>query len=125
MASRRRQPPSRARYAARHPTIGVHCDLETYQRAAALRERSGLSFGQLFKQELGLAEKDTKRARALGYAEGLEAGRRAGYAEARNLYRLTYPCFVCRRPMEVSVDSEEAKIAVAAITARGWGHDKC
>jgi hypothetical protein len=125
MPGNRHQPPSRARYAAQHPTIGVHCDRETYQRLVALRERSGMSFGQLIKQGLGVAEKDIETVRARGYEEGLQTGRRAGYTHARSLYRLTYACSRCQGPIAIEAGSEEAKIATAALTARGWQHVQC
>ena len=122
---KRQQPPSRARWAAQHPTIGVHCDRETYEKALALRQRHGLSFGQQFKQALGLLEKDLDTVRTRAYAEGLEAGRRAGWTHARSLYRLTYACSSCQVPMDIQVGSEEAKVAVAAVVAEGWAHDEC
>jgi hypothetical protein len=56
------QPPSRRRYAAAHPTVGVHCDWETYDALIALRERSGLSFGQLVRQALGAVAMDIETA---------------------------------------------------------------
>jgi hypothetical protein len=123
--AKRHQPPSRARYATQHPTIGVHCDRDTYQRLVALRERSGLSLGQLVKQELGVLEKDIDTVRTRAYAEGLEAGRKAGYAHARSLYRPTYPCSICLGPVAIEPGSEEAKIAVAAVVEEGWAHAEC
>ena len=125
MTVRTHQPPSRARYAAQHPTIGVHCDRETYQRLVALRERSGLSLGQLVKQELSVVEKDIETVRTRAYAEGLEAGRRAGWTHARRLYRLTYACSVCQGLIAIEAGSEEAKVATAAVVAGGWAHDEC
>jgi hypothetical protein len=125
VAAKRHQPPSRTRYAAEHPTIGVHCDRETYQRLVALRERSGLSLGQLVKQELGVAEEDIDTVRERAYAEGFEAGRKAGWTQARSLYRLTYACSVCRGPIAIESDSEQAKIATMALTAQGWHHVQC
>ncbi len=125
MTAKRNPPPSRARYAAQHPTVGVHCDWETYQRLVALRERSGLSFGQLVKQTLGVAEKDLDTIRTRAYAEGLEAGRRAGWTHARSLYRLTYACSICQVPMDIQVGSEDAKVAVAAVVEEGWAHAEC
>jgi hypothetical protein len=125
MVAKRNPPPSRARYAAQHPTIGVHCDRDTYQRLVALRERSGLSLGQLVKQALGVAEKDIDTVRTRAHAEGLEAGRRAGWTHARSLYRLTYACSICQGPIAIEAGSEAAKVATAALTARGWQHVQC
>jgi hypothetical protein len=69
MPEPKHQPPSRGRYAAAHPTIGVHCDRETYDALIALRERSGLSFGHLVRRALGAVAQDVaaiEAARARG-----------------------------------------------------------
>jgi hypothetical protein len=105
------QPPSRRRYAAAHPTIGVHCDRKTYDALIALRERSGLSFGQLFRQALGVVTKD------------VEAARGRGYREAKARYCLTTPCSGCGKPMEILAGSKMAERAVRGV--RRWRHHKC
>ncbi len=50
MTTRRHVPPSRLRYEASHPTVAVHCDVETKARLVALREATGLPLGALVKQ---------------------------------------------------------------------------
>jgi hypothetical protein len=78
MTSIRRVPPSRLRYEAAHPTVGVHCDVETKARLVALRDATGLSLGALVKQALGVLERDVDTARRIGRRQGLVEGRRAG-----------------------------------------------
>jgi hypothetical protein len=108
------QPPSRRRYAAAHPTIGVHCDRETYDALIALRERSGLSFAQLFRRALGVVEKDVA---------AIEAARARGYWQAKARYCLTTPCCGCGQPIEILAGTEMEEKAVYA--SRGWGHSEC
>jgi hypothetical protein len=119
MKQRKVQPPSRVRYAADHPTIGVHIPTATYEKLLELRKRSGMSFGQLVLQALGVVEMDIAEVEANAF----ERGRRSGYAAARSVYRLTAPCCVCLEPMEVEPGSDLAKAAVAAVVH--WGHEAC
>jgi len=133
MTRTRHQPPSRLRYAAQHPCIGVHVDVPTRDRLLELRRRSGLSFGQLVKQALGLLEKDVGSAWELGRKRGLEEGRQIGFVEgrdaalakARSAYLLTYPCSVCGEPVEILRGSDSAEAAVAALVEDRWAHGRC
>jgi hypothetical protein len=113
------QPPSRVRYAASHPTVGIHLTLEDHQRAQALRERTGLSFAQLFLLALERVELDLGPAEEKARTEGYKRG----YEEARGRYRLSTPCIACRRPVVILPGSEMAAVAVAALG--DWGHDEC
>ena len=132
-ATRKHQSPSRRRYAAEHPTIGVHVDRPTHQRLIELRERSGLSLGQLVRRALGEIEEelDGVASRALqqgideGRRDGYSQGRAAGYAEARDAFRLTFPCAICRLPVVIPPGSGVARDAAAFLHARHAGHAKC
>jgi hypothetical protein len=115
MPDAKRQPPSRRRYVAAHPTIGVHCDRETYDALIALRERSGLSFGELVRQALGAVEMDV--------ASVEEVGRARGYRQAKARYCLTAPCSRCGQPIEIRAGSEMADAAVRAVS--DWEHTQC
>jgi hypothetical protein len=115
MPEARHQPPSRRRYAATHPTIGVHCDRETYDALISLRERSGLSFSQLVRQALGAVEMDIETVEDVATV--------VGYEEAAAQYRLRTPCSVCGKPMEILAGSEMAAEAVRSL--RNWGHGPC
>jgi hypothetical protein len=107
MPESKHQPPSRRRYAAAHPTNGVHCDRETRDALIALRERSGLSFGQLVRQALGAVEMDIDTFE--------EEARVAGYGQAKARYCLTTPCIICGQPIEIRAGSEMADAAVRAV----------
>ncbi len=128
-AKSRHSPPSRARYAAQHPSIGVHVDKPTYQKLLELRERSGLSLGQLVRQALKVVENDVEMVlltgRGQGYLQGFEEGRARGYDQALQRYCLTYPCDVCHKALEIKVGSESARAAVEALADQRWGHADC
>lgn len=125
----RRQPPSRLRYAADHPTIAIHCDRTTYERLTALKEQSGQSLGNLVKQALAMVEKNIGGVHARGYAQGMKKGiaegRAQGYAEGQARYCLTFECHVCGRPIEITVGSDPAIVAARALRDGGWGHREC
>ncbi len=137
MTARRHVPLSRLRYEAKHPTVAVHCDLETKARLVALREATGLSLGALVKQALGLLERDVDVARQIGLAEGrslgVEEGHFVGKAEGYNLgfaeadarYRVRYPCALCGSLISILVDSAEAKLMVKALVDARWAHAEC
>jgi hypothetical protein len=115
MPESKHQPPSRRRYAATHPTIGVHCDQKTYEDLIALRERYGLSFGQFVRQALGKVAMDAAKVE--------EVGRARGYRQAKALYCLTSPCIICGQPIEIRAGSEMAHAAVRAVN--DWEHTQC
>jgi hypothetical protein len=114
----KRQPPSRARYQSDHPTIGVHVDLATHAKLIELRERSGLSFGQLVRRALGVVEHDVEAAYEAAYSLGWADGEREGWSQAV----LNFPCSVCGQPVEVRAGSEIARAAAAHLVERGWVH---
>ena len=120
MPDAKHQPPSRRRYAATHPTIGVHCvSQKMYDDLIALRDLSGLSLGQLVLQDLGKVAMDV----ATVEAAARERGRLEGYQLAKAEYCLTTPCCHCGQPTEILAGSELADEAVRAL--RAWGHIEC
>jgi hypothetical protein len=137
----KRRPASRGRYAATHPALTVHFDLETHAAVVELRERTGLTLNQLVRQALGSLEGHVNMILARGRAQGIAEGRKAGHAagwqsgytsgyeagseDAEAAFRLTYPCRVCAERIEIRVDGAEARFAAAALTERGWRHTAC
>ena len=121
MSKPNNQPPSRQRWAAAHPTIGVHVDVETYAKLVELRQRSGLSFSQLVRQTLGVVEMDVATVEGSSFERGWEEG----YAEAQARYALTIACSVCGQFEDIEADSEAGKVAAAALARLTWGHAKC
>jgi hypothetical protein len=149
VTARTHVPPSRLRYEAAHPTVAVHCDLETKARLIALRDVAGLSLGELVKQALELLERDVESARRDGFNKGLlegpragreegrtagleegrtaglEEGRKAGFAEAVRSYRIAYPCASCGKLMAMKVGSGDAAAARQAVIDARWSHGDC
>jgi hypothetical protein len=131
LRKKKQQPPSRMRWASLHRSIGVCVDLPTYDRLMAMRVQSGLSFGMLFKQAMGVIEKNIGLAWKLGEAAGFARGRKLGtaegeeigYAKAAKDYRLTFDCSICGEAIEVRFGEEAARAAVAALA--GWRHTAC
>jgi hypothetical protein len=134
--------PSKDRYAANHPAITVHFDLDTYKRLIALRDATGWSLNELVRAALDSLEAQVatilERGRREGVTEGKKigeaAGRKTGYDEgwkvgylkAQATFRLTYPCHVCGKPVAVRVGAPDAKHAIevrptSAIVARRHG----
>jgi hypothetical protein len=134
---RRRLPPSRVRYAATHPTIGIHVTLEERELLRSLSANSGLSVTQLAKQALGILEADVeavrkksllegiRKGKALGHQEGYAEGRRDGFAEAKAQYGIPYPCARCGGPLLLAAGSASAREAVRMLRAAGWRHKEC
>ena len=133
MTRRRRQAPSKQRYAEAHPTITAHLDVETYAQVQALHERSGLPFAELLRRSLGVVAKDVETVRLRGYNEGLKrgtetgysAGYKAGYARAEAEHTVTYPCSLCGLDLDMAPGSDEAKAAAEALREAGWAHTSC
>ena len=133
MTKAKRRSPSRVRYAAAHPTIGVHVDEATYDRLMALREQAHLSFAHLILRALGEVELDVNAA--------FEAGRRFGHGEwetkrysrifgdgydaAVAEFQITVPCTRCDQNMVVDPDSPMAAAVAAAMKEGGWHHVEC
>jgi hypothetical protein len=129
----RNRPPSRARYAATHPSKTIHFDAPTYALVEALLERSGLTANQFIRQALGsmerhideIQERGRVRHREEGRRLGFAAGYERGYAEAEAAFRLTYPCYVCGKPIEIRAGEEDASRAVGLLSEDRWGHEDC
>ncbi len=133
MADIKKRSPSRARYAAAHPSITIHFDLETHSRLVALRDSSGQSLNQLVRQALGALERHVETILEQGRRRGAEEGRtvgyreglKAGYAKAVAMYRLTYPCSTCHRPLEILPGEDDARRVLSVLADEEWGHQPC
>lgn len=122
-----RKPPSRLRYEEGHPTVSCRVSLDIYQRLDEARNREGKSLADFLKIGLGMIEVQAKKeaeVRKQASAEGYARGHKEGYAEARRLYRATYPCGVCGQSLEVTTEAEKEAVK-KFMPERGWGHAEC
>jgi Ribbon-helix-helix protein, copG family len=133
MATTRHRPPSRERYAAKHPALTVHLDLDLYAKIVELRERSGLTLNQLVRQALGSVEDHVETIRGAAHVRGFDLGNKlgydvgyeTGYAAAKDEYGLTIECSECDEPIEILAGAPIAERAVELLRERGWGHKAC
>jgi hypothetical protein len=103
------------------------------ERLLALREKTGLSFGQLVLVSLGEVELKVDSAvragRSAGYREGQTAGRKegykAGYAAAVQRYRLIAYCGRCGNNLVIEAGSQLGELAVGLVNAESPHHDTC
>lgn len=127
------RPPSRQRYAANHPALTVHFDLDLYKKVVELRERSGLTLNQLVRQALGSVEDHVAAIQGAAYQRGFDVGKGIGYDHgyytgydaAKGEYGLAIACEVCDEPIDILADAPIAERALELLRAQGWGHKAC
>ena len=123
MPKKKKRTPSRMKYEQSHPTVSFRVLKELYDRLEVVKKAEGKSTTDVLKVGLGLLEvkvSKEKEARRQGYEQGFEKG----YEEAENLYKVTYPCRVCRKMIPVT--SPEVKEAIRRyMSEHGWGHTNC
>ena len=119
----KKTPPSRVRYEAANPTVSCRVPKVVYDRLQAARKTEGRSFADVLKIGLGILEvraADERKIRQQSHGEGYKGG----YAEAERLYKVVYPCNVCREP--IAVTSTQAKQAISQyMQEHGWAHSEC
>jgi hypothetical protein len=114
---------SRIRYEQSHPTVSWRVSKELYDRLQAIKDAEGKSVTDVLKVGIGLLEvkvSKEKEAREQGFEEGFEKG----FEEAESLYKVTYPCRVCRKTLEVTSVKEKEAIK-RYMLEHGWGHADC
>jgi hypothetical protein len=118
------QPPSRARYAARHPAHSIRFDPETEATIVAIRERTRCSFNHAVSTAVNGfddAAIEVIHAKALqqGFERGVNAARApahaAGFAAVAHLYRLAVPCANCHEPVAIRHDDSIAHFVLSAL----------
>jgi hypothetical protein len=126
----RYRPPSRVNYAARNPTVGVHMDLDTHVKAMELRQLTGKSFGQLFREALDLVSRDYDTVRALALEKGEKIGFDRGW-QAGILYGrrecgiIATSCTVCSEPIIGRITPTVEPTEHLAQYRGGWYHADC
>jgi antitoxin component of RelBE/YafQ-DinJ toxin-antitoxin module len=114
-SKKKRKSPSREKYEKENPTVSARVSKETRDKLLEVLPKLGMSLADAFKVLAG--ELEVK-------AVPIEEARRQGYEEAKKLYTVTYPCFVCGKPIVIT--SPETKGVVSKfLTTHGWGHTKC
>jgi len=102
----RRNPPSRKRYEQDNPVVSCRLPREIYDRLRVAKEKEGMSYADIFKVGLGLLEVKM-RAEEEVREEAREEGKIDGYDLAEYVYKFSFPCSVCGKP--IVLDTEEKK----------------
>ena len=79
-----------------------------------------LIFGQCAGGLLAARVREEADVREKGHVEGYKKG----YAEAERLYKVTYPCSVCRQMLTVT-SQDEKEATKRYMQEHGWGHKAC
>lgn len=99
------------------PTLRVEGEVEDKLKAI-LREK-GKSFADWVKEQLEMEE-----AKETIYEKAYNEGYNDGYGEAKKKHLVTFPCSICRKPIEIT--NPKTKEAVAQYMREyGWGHVDC
>jgi len=98
-------------------------DREIYDRCKQGKNLLGMSFADIFQAGAGILEPSIKKdgdMRGRIFVRGHNQGR----SEAEALYKVTYSCSICKKPMTVTSDAEKQAIK-RYMQENGWGHSKC
>ena len=118
--------PSKDRYAANHPAITVHFDLDTYKRLIALRDATGWSLNELVRAALDSLEAQVatilERGRREGVTEGKKigeaAGRKTGYDEGwKDVYKRQVSACVIAWALTSSWPLEASALVLGSVIA--------
>lgn len=116
MVKGKRIPPARQRYEQSHPVVAIRVSQELYDQLQSIKTKGEKSFADILKEGLGIEKATTEKTYRRGYNKG--------YAEAKKLYCVRYPCKGCRQPLEITSE-EEKEFARQAMIQVGWGHQRC
>ena len=123
----KKKAPSRARYEQRHPTVSCRVPRDVYDRLKAVKKAEGRSVADILKIGLGILEpqiKDKAEIIKKAYNSGRDDAYEEGYCDGALYYRVTYPCSVCGKWLEVTTEAEKEAIK-QFMQQEGWGHKKC
>lgn len=116
-------PPSRKKYEEDNPVVSCRVPKELYNRLRVIKKAEGKSMTNILKAGLGLFEvkiRAEKEVRQEAYAEG----QLTGYELAESEYKVTYPCSICGKSIEVTTEGEKKAIRGYMVEHR-WGHAAC
>ena len=120
---KKKKTPSRIKYEQSHRTVSFRPSNELYDRLQAVKEEEGLSNTDVLKVGVGLLEVKVRSEREAS-EQSFEEGFEKGFEEAESIYKVTFPCSVCRKTIEVSSDKTKEAIRKYMLE-RGWGHADC
>lgn len=119
----KRKSPSREKYERNNPVVSHRIPKELHDRLQVAKEKEGLSYTDILKIALGLLEPKIRAEKEVR-AEAYQQGHISGYALAESVYKITYPCSICKKIMEVTTEEEKRAIRKFMID-EGWGHAAC
>jgi len=119
----KKKSPSRDRYEKNNPVTSFRLSKEDGDYSLAMRKKEGMSHADVYKVGLGLIKvkirsEDEIRKEAHDKAEV------EGFEFSESIFKVTYPCSVCRKPIELDTP-EEKKAAARYMTEHGWAHGEC
>jgi len=94
--------PSRKKYEEANPVVSFKVSKELYDRLQVAKEKESMSYTDILKVGLGLIE-----VKMRAEEEVREEGKIDGYDLAEYVYKFSFPCSVCGKP--VVLDTEEKK----------------
>lgn len=81
------------------------------------------------KEDFDRAKVKLPRLERLSYENGRKRGYDGGWSdgfdEAIENYRITYPCNVCGKPIEMEPNSKSHSAMISYMHQNGWGHTNC
>ena len=123
MTKKIKRTPSRIRYEQKRPTFSFRTYEELKARMQEVKKVEGISNTNIVEIAVGLLEVKVgkeKEVRDQAYDEGYEKG----YEEAEELYKVTYPCKICRKM--ITVTDKNVKEAIRRyMLQHGWVHTSC
>lgn len=120
---KKRQSPSRVKYEQSRPTFSFRIYKDLDERIREVKKAEGISNINIVEAGVGLFKvknRKEKEVRAQAYDEGYGEG----YRDAEELYKVTYPCKICRKTIEVMSVKEKEAIK-GYMRQRGWAHAAC
>ena len=119
----KRTSPSRKKYEEQNPVVSCRVSKELRDRLRAIKKAEDKSMADILKAGLGLFEVKV-RAEEEVRDKAYEEGRISGFASAESIYKITYPCNICKKMIEVTTEEEKRAIRKFMIDKR-WGHAAC
>ena len=123
LKSKKKRTPSRVKYEQSRPTLSFRIYKDLDERIREVKKAEGMSNTNIVEAGVGLFEvkvRKEKEVRDQAYDEGYDEGSR----DAEGLYKVTYPCKICGKTIEVMRVKEKEAIK-GYMLEHGWGHAEC